>query len=105
MKRIFILLILLQNLFVVKAQVDASKSTDAIKGLKDYYKEYFPIGVAVSPGALKREDEASLILQQFNSITPENAMKMGPIHPKENEYYWKDADSIVAFAQRNKLRI
>ena len=73
-------------------------------GLKDYYKNYFPIGVAVSPRTLKT-DEADLILQHFNSLTPENAMKMGPIHPKENEYYWKDADSIIAFAQRNKLKV
>ena len=75
------------------------------KGLKDYYKAYFPIGVAVSPQGLKREDESKLILQQFNSVTPENAMKMGPIHPRENEYNWRDADSIVAFAQRNKMRM
>jgi endo-1,4-beta-xylanase len=78
-----------------------SKNT---KGLKDYYKNYFPIGVAVSPRALKT-DEAKLILQEFNSLTPENAMKMGPIHPKENEYYWKDADSIAAFAKRHGLKL
>jgi endo-1,4-beta-xylanase len=74
------------------------------KGLKDYYKDFFPIGVAVSPQALKT-DEAKLILEQFNSMTPENAMKMGPIHPKENEYFWSHADSIVAFAQRNNLKM
>ncbi len=49
--------------------------------LKDVYKDYFPIGVAVSPRALKT-DEAGLIMRQFNSLTPENAMKMGPVHPK-----------------------
>lgn len=75
-----------------------------IKGLKDYYKDYFPIGVAVSPAALKT-DEAQLILQQFNSMTPENAMKMGPIHPQENTYNWRDADSIAAFAKRNNLKL
>lgn len=74
------------------------------RGLKTYYANYFPIGVAVSPGALKT-DEANLIRHEFNSITPENAMKMGPIHPKESEYFWTDADSIVAFAQRNKMKI
>jgi len=83
---------------------NASAGAD-VKGLKDYYKKYFPIGVAVSPLSLKREDESQLILQQFNSLTPENAMKMAPIHPKENLYYWKDADSIVAFAQNNGLRV
>lgn len=75
------------------------------KGLKDYYKNYFVMGVAVSPQGLKREDESKLIIENFSSMTPENAMKMGPIHPKENEYFWKDADSIVAFAQRNHLKI
>ncbi|MCW5910918.1 MAG: endo-1,4-beta-xylanase [Cyclobacteriaceae bacterium] len=74
------------------------------KGLKDFYGEYFPMGVAVSPRALST-DEAGLIVQQFNSITAENAMKMGPIHPQEDEYFWKHADSIVAFAERNKMKI
>lgn len=74
------------------------------KGLKDYYKNYFPVGVAVSLRALTGP-EAELIQRQFNSITPENAMKMGPIHPEENRYYWKDADAIVAYAQAHKLRV
>ncbi len=74
------------------------------KGLKDYYKNYFPIGVAVGSSSLSGED-AHLILQQFNSLTPENAMKMGPIHPEENRYFWKDADAIVNYAQRNGLRV
>jgi endo-1,4-beta-xylanase len=78
--------------------------TATIKGLKDYYKDYFTMGVAVSPKALKT-DEAALILQNFSSMTPENAMKIGPIHPKENEYFWKDADSIAAFAKRNNMKL
>jgi endo-1,4-beta-xylanase len=74
------------------------------KGLKDYYKDYFVIGAAVTPRSLHGEDSA-LIVNQFNSLTAENAMKMGPIHPKENEYYWKDADSIVAFAKKHCLKM
>ena len=77
---------------------------DSSKGLKDYFAKYFTMGVAVSPRSLKT-NEAGLIIQQFGSITPENAMKMGAIHPKENEYFWNDADSIVAFAQKNHLKI
>ena len=30
---------------------------------------------------------------------------MGPIHPEENRYNWKDADSIVAFAQAHGLKV
>jgi endo-1,4-beta-xylanase len=74
------------------------------KGLKDYYKKYFPVGVAVSPRALLT-DEAGLITKEFESMTPENAMKMGPIHPEENRYFWKDGDSIAAFAKRNNLKL
>jgi endo-1,4-beta-xylanase len=74
------------------------------KGLKDYYKNYFSVGVAVGARQLQGT-EAELIKQQFNSVTPENSMKMGPIHPEENRYFWKDADDIVDFAQKNKLRV
>lgn len=88
----------------LRMDTPTADATQQARGLKDYYSDYFPIGVAVSPRALKT-DEAKLIVQQFNSLTPENAMKMGPIHPKETEYNWKDADSIIAFAQRHNLKV
>lgn len=86
------------NKNMVAQQVD-------IKGLKDYYSAYFPIGVAVSPALLKDSAQSRLILQQFNSLTPENAMKMGAIHPEENRYFWRDADAIVDFAQAHHLKV
>ncbi|RYE35906.1 MAG: endo-1,4-beta-xylanase, partial [Sphingobacteriaceae bacterium] len=82
---------------------DVSAQTQQ-KGLKDYYKNYFPIGVAVSARSVEGK-QADFILSQFNSLTPENCMKMGPIHPEENRYNWRDADSIVAFAQKNGLKV
>jgi len=91
--------ILIFSVAALAQQVPAANN----KGLKDYYKKYFPIGVAVSVQALTRYN--SLILSQFNSVTPENAMKMGPIHPQENRYNWRDADSIVSFAQVHGLRV
>ncbi|HEY9533227.1 MAG TPA: endo-1,4-beta-xylanase [Mucilaginibacter sp.] len=99
----FIIVITALGLFTAAGSAMAQSVTE--KGLKDYYKDYFPIGVAVSPGALKDSAEQRLILQQFNSLTPENAMKMGPIHPQENRYNWKDADAIVDFAQAHHLRV
>ena len=74
------------------------------KGLKDYFKDHFNVGVSVSPRALKT-DEAALITREFNSITAENAMKMGPIHPFEKIYNWAGGDSIAAFAKRNKMKM
>jgi len=74
------------------------------KGLKDYYQSYFTMGVAVGPGSLEGP-EASLILKQFGSLTPENVMKMGPIHPEENTFAWGPADAIVDFAQAHHLKV
>lgn len=81
-----------------------AEKIDSSKGLKDYFSKYFTMGVAVSPRSLKTE-EVGLILKNFGSITAENAMKMGPIHPTENNYFWNDADSIVTFAKKNRLKI
>ena len=101
----FILPLALVNSCSNSKHLDKSTNQAKIKeGLKDHFKEYFTIGVAVSPQSLKT-DEAGLILQEFNSMTPENAMKMGPIHPLENQYNWAGGDSIAAFAKRNNLKL
>jgi endo-1,4-beta-xylanase len=92
------------SIFLAAFHLPGTAQKVQAKGLKDFYRSYFTMGVAVGPRALKT-DEAGLVLQHFNSLTPENAMKMGPIHPKESEYNWKDADSIAAFAKRNGLKM
>jgi endo-1,4-beta-xylanase len=92
------------NLSSCQAQENNINYAKGNKGLKDFYKDYFSIGVAVGPKNLSG-DEAILIKRQFNSITAENAMKMGPIQPKEGQFYWKDADSIVNFAIKNNIKI
>ncbi len=76
--------------------------SDSVKGLKDYYAEYFPIGVAISPRILNGP-ETKLILHHFNSLTAENAMKPERIHPKKDQYNWGPADEIVNFARANGL--
>jgi endo-1,4-beta-xylanase len=82
----------------------SQSSSNTAKGLKDYYKDYFLMGAAITPRNLTGEDSA-LIVNNFNSVTAENAMKMGPIHPKENEYFWKDADAIADFAKKQGLKM
>ena len=64
------------------------------RGLKDYYQDYFMMGVAVTPRSLRGE-EAALITHEFNSLTAENVMKPVVIHPEENRYNWGPADEIV----------
>lgn len=74
------------------------------KELKDYYKDYFSIGVAVNQKSLT-EPEASFIKKNFNSLTPENDMKMGPIQPKEGVFNWGPSDKIVDFAVKNNMKV
>jgi endo-1,4-beta-xylanase len=83
--------------------IENTQVTDK-EGLKDYYKDYFPIGVAVNIRSL-RGPEADLITKEFNSITAENDMKMALIHPSENIFNWNNSDSIVDFAVRNKIKV
>jgi endo-1,4-beta-xylanase len=82
----------------------ANPENTSVKGLRDYYQDYFPIGCSVMPSSLT-SDESTLIRKEFNSITAENSMKMGPMHPKINEYFWTDADQIVNFAQANGMKV
>jgi endo-1,4-beta-xylanase len=98
-RHIFLFLACMLSISGVTAQV-----TPPLHNLKDRYKEYFTIGVAVSPFAL-RSEEANLITSQFSGMTAENAMKMGPIHPREQQFNWVPADSIVNFAQRHQMRM
>ena len=74
------------------------------KGLKDYYSNYFPVGVAVAPNSFEG-DSKELILNQFNSMTPENVMKMGEIHPEKDRFNWEPADKIARFAKENNLKM
>lgn len=41
--------------------------TDSSEGLKDYYKDYFPIGVAVSSQVLKDPAEMKLIKSKLQN--------------------------------------
>lgn len=74
------------------------------KGLKDHYAKFFPVGAAVTPGNLRGPDSL-LLVTQFNSLTAENAMKMGPIHPQEHRYNWAPADAIVQFAVDHGMKM
>lgn len=95
-------------LFILIASTGCKKqnentSTES-KGLKVYYSDFFPVGASVGPSNLTG-DESILLKKEFNSITAENAMKPGPIHPSENTYFWTDADKIVDFAVANGMKV
>jgi endo-1,4-beta-xylanase len=66
---------------------------------------YFPVGAAFGPVQLDSERHTTLMLRHFNSLTPENAMKPGPIQPSEGNFNWTDADRLVAFAKEHGMAV
>jgi endo-1,4-beta-xylanase len=48
---------------------------------------------------------AAAVITHFNSITPENAMKLDVIRHNRNVWDYSEADALVAFAQTNGLLI
>ena len=61
-------------------------------GLKDAYKDYFKIGVAVNNHNVVNPGEVAVVLREFNSITAENAMKPEPTEPQKGVFRWEDED-------------
>ena len=66
----------------------------------------FDIGAAVSVDALRADSTYRRVLaEEFNSVTLENAMKFGPIHPAATTYAFANADTIVGFAVANNMKV
>ena len=103
-KFLFTSLSITSILVLMHCSSSTHSTTAGSKVLKDYYKKYFRVGVAVNMLSLVGQDSA-LLVKEFNSITPENDLKIGPVHPAENQYNWRNGDAIVAFAQRNNLKV
>ena len=74
-------------------------------GLKDSYKDYFSIGVAINNRNLQNPEEMKLVLKEFNSITAENSMKPFELHPAEGVWNWAKGDSIADFCRQNGIKL
>lgn len=89
-------------------QTPAAETTET-PALKDVFQKDFLIGAAVNASQFtpseKENSEVALIKKQFNSITPENALKWGEIHPGPNRYNFGPADNYVEFGVKNKMFI
>ncbi|MGD0463876.1 MAG: endo-1,4-beta-xylanase [Tepidisphaeraceae bacterium] len=75
--------------------------------LKDAFKDCFRVGVALNQSEFGEENAAitELVKAQFNSITPENALKWEVVHPEPAIYDFALADAYVAFGEANHMWI
>ncbi|WP_053992287.1 endo-1,4-beta-xylanase [Mangrovimonas sp. TPBH4] len=117
MKKIFKLLICV--LIVSCSSSDDGGSGPIVGGptnpnpsTSDYLKDQvnFPIGNTVSAAELASSSTTNtafkeVLLNDYNSITAGNDMKMYNMYMGPNNYDWSDGDAIVDYARDNDLRV
>jgi len=91
------------------ATAPAAFSADKPATLKDAFKDYFAMGVAINQNQFTGKDTngMALIVAQYNAISPENVMKWQVIHPRPGAegYDFKAADAYVEFGEKHHLLI
>ncbi len=66
----------------------------------------FPVGTVVTYGQLTTGDSVnSLIVSEFNRITPVTEMQMDSLMPKPYEFRWDRLDTVAAFSMKNNLQM
>ena len=75
--------------------------------LKQAFKGDFVVGAAINEAQITGQDqrEDALIESQFNSISPENALKWANVHPQPGKYNFDLTDKYVAFGQKHHMFI
>lgn len=74
--------------------------------LKELFKDYFPIGAAVTPQhADPNTAHGRALLKHFSSLTAENVMKPDALQRTKGVYTWDGADRIVQFAKANNMKV
>ncbi|MDO6430332.1 endo-1,4-beta-xylanase [Flavitalea sp. BT771] len=89
---------------IVLVSLHGSAQTPA---LKEAFRGDFLIGAAINTRQTEEKDTAAarLIPRQFDALTPENIMKAEIMHPAWDRYNFDPADKLVAYAQRNHIKV
>ncbi len=82
-----------------------SEGQNAANSLKEAYKDYFMIGVAVNQRNISDAQQSDLVKREFSSMTAENDMKPASVHPAEGRWTWERADRIADFCRQNGIKL
>lgn len=85
--------------------VTSQAKEPAAQGLKDAYKDYFAVGVAVNVGNLNRDKDRNIVLTNYNSVTAENDFKPQSVQPQEGQWNFTNADAIADFCRENGIKL
>ena len=75
--------------------------------LRTAFHGVFLVGAALNAAQFSGQDTlgAAIVKAQFNSITPENALKWASVHPRPGTYDFAAGDRYVAFGEQNRMFI
>ncbi|KAF1994481.1 glycoside hydrolase family 10 protein [Amniculicola lignicola CBS 123094] len=99
--------LLATSLALAGSALAAPSSPGHVKG-DSLYKAMLSRGRTFAGTALTLRDEPAepkIVHQEFNSFTPENAMKWESTEPSRNSFTFTDADRYAKYAKDNKLQI
>jgi endo-1,4-beta-xylanase len=107
MKKHIVYLILFLVIMSIMFSCQENKSSDQRKevSLKELFKNDFLMGATLNPMSLRDTAVIQLVKHHFNVTTAENEMKMHKLQPKEGEYNFGPADSLIVFAQANNMKV
>ena len=84
-------------------QVKDTKPDDPLRVVAERKKLH--VGACLGPASLKDTDGAGVVARHFNLLVAENHMKWSFIHPARDRYAFDFADELVAFAEKNKMKV
>ena len=89
----------------IASGVTSCSAQESASSLKDAYKDYFMIGVAVNQRNVRDSAQSAMVVREFNSVTAENDMKPQRTEPNEGEYTWAAADRVADFCRKNGIKL
>lgn len=97
----------LGSIFLIGACTQPVSDSAPSPTFQEAYEDAFMVGCAINGFLISDRDTASrnLITTHFNTITPDNAMKAGPIHPRPGAYNFDRADALVEFGEKHDMFI
>ncbi|MDG1038507.1 MAG: endo-1,4-beta-xylanase [Polaribacter sp.] len=104
---LFIFALLMVSASCSRKLNDNSNQQEPQISLSDSYKNNFFIGAAISENQILEKDNRSLsiVRNQYNTITPENAMKWMFLQTSPNKFEFDLADKYVEFGLNNNMHI
>jgi endo-1,4-beta-xylanase len=96
------LLALLLGVIVAAGVAGQQATAPTAPSLRDVAPRGVLIGAALNGRQVAGGDPISseIVARQFSSISPENVLKWGPVHPEPDRYAFEPADAYVALGQK-----